>query len=63
MELGSATRHQFTSAGNTTMCLRTRDVINVAGDIQSAPKDTGLQKSIISVGQVCDRGNIKPNPV
>ena len=40
------------------MCLRTRDGINVARDVQIAPKKTGLQRSIISVGQVCDRSNI-----
>ena len=38
--------------------LRTRDGINVAGDFQMAPKDTGQQRSVISVGQVRDRGNI-----
>ena len=38
--------------------LRTRDAVNVASDFQIAPKNTGLQRSIISVGQVCDRGNI-----
>ena len=32
--------------------------INVAKDFQSAPKDTGLQRSVTSVGQVRDRGNI-----
>ena len=32
-----------------------RDVINVAGDFQIARKDTGLLRSSISVGQVCDR--------
>ena len=58
MELRSATGHQFTTTGNTTICLRTRVGINVAGDFQIAPKHTGLQRSIISVGQVCDRGNI-----
>ena len=44
MELRSATGHQFTTTGTTTTCLRTRDSVNV-------------QRSIISVGQVCDRGN------
>ena len=58
VELRSARGHQFTTTGNTTICLRTRDGINVSGDFQIAPKDTGLQRSIISVGQVCDRGNI-----
>ena len=58
VELTSATGHQFTTAGNTTICLRTRDGVNVASDFQIAPKKTGLQRSIISVGQVCDRGNI-----
>ena len=32
--------------------------INVAGDFQIAPNDTVLQRCFISVGQVCDRGNI-----
>ena len=58
MELRSATGHQFSTTGNTTICLRTRDGVDVAGDFQIAPKNTGLQRSIISVGQVCDRGNI-----
>ena len=30
----------------------------MASDFQVAPKNTGLQRSIFSVGQVCDRGNI-----
>ena len=30
----------------------------MVSDFQIAPKNTGLQRSIISVGQVCDRGNI-----
>ena len=38
--------------------MRTRDGVNVAGDFLIAPKDTGLQRSIIPVGQVCDTGNI-----
>ena len=58
VELRSATGHQFTTNGNTTLSLRTRDGINVAGDFQIVPKDAGLQRSVISVGQVCDRGNI-----
>ena len=58
VELRTATGHQFTTAGNTTICLRTRDGVNVASDFQIAPKNTGLQRSIISLGQVCDRGNI-----
>ena len=58
VELRSATGHQFTTTGNATMCLRARDGVNVASDFQIAPKNTGLQRSIISVGQVCDRGNI-----
>ena len=33
-------------------------VVNVASDFQIAPKNTGVERSIISVGQVCDRGNI-----
>ena len=58
VELISATGHQFTTAGNRTICLRTRDGVNVSSDFQIAPKNTGLQRSIISVEQVCDRGNI-----
>ena len=58
VELRSVTGHQFTMTGNTTICLRTRDGINVAGDFQTAPKNTGLHRSIISVGQMCDRGNV-----
>ena len=55
VELRSATGHQFTTTGNTTICLRTRDV---ASDFQILPKNTEFQKSIISVRQECDRGNI-----
>ena len=58
VELRSATGHQFTTAGNTTICLRTRDGVTVSSIFQIAPQNTGLQRSIISVGQVCDRGNI-----
>ena len=58
MELRSAAGHQFTTTGNTTSCLRTRDGVNVASDFHIAPKNIGLQRSIISVEQVCDRGNI-----
>ena len=58
MELKSGTGHQLTTTGNTTICMRTRDGINVASDFQIAPKNTGLQRSIISVRQVCDRSNI-----
>ena len=36
----------------TTICLHTRDGLNVSGDFQIAPKNSGLQRSIISVGQV-----------
>ena len=55
VELRSVTGHQFTTTGNTTICSRTRDGVNVASDFQIAPKNTRLQRSIISV---CDRGNI-----
>ena len=57
VELRSAKGHQFTTAGNTTIYLRTRDGIHVLGDFQIAPKNTGLQRSMTSVGQVRDRGN------
>ena len=40
VELKSASGHQFTTTGNTTMCLRTRDGINVSRDVQIAPKKT-----------------------
>ena len=53
----SATGHLFRTTGNTTIW-RTRDGINVAGDLQIAPKKTGLQRSIMSVGKVRDRGSI-----
>ena len=58
VELRSVTGHRFTTTGNTTICLRTRGGINVSGDFQVAPKETRLQRSIIPVGQVCDRGNV-----
>ena len=58
MELRSATGHQFTTTGTTTLSWRTRDGINVAGDFQIEPKDNGLQRSIISVGQACDKGKV-----
>ena len=58
MELRQATGHQFTTTDNTTIRLRTRVGINVAGDFQIASKKTGHQTSTISVGQVCDRFNI-----
>ena len=32
--------------------------MNVSGDFQIAPRISGLQRSIISDGQVCDRGSI-----
>ena len=32
VELRSATGHPFTTTGNTTICLRTRDGVNVAKD-------------------------------
>ena len=58
VELRSATGHQCTTTGNTTTCFRKRDGVNVSSDFQIAPKNTGLQRLIFSVGQVCDRGNI-----
>ena len=38
--------------------LATRDDVNVASHFQIALKNIGLQRSIISVGQVCDRGSV-----
>ena len=35
-----------------------RDGVTVAGNFQIAPKGIALQRSIISVGQVCDSGKI-----
>ena len=58
VERRSATGHQFTTTGNTTIYLRIRDGVNVASDFQIAPKNTGLQRSITSLGRVCDRGHI-----
>ena len=58
IELRSSRGHQFKTTGNTTICLYTRGGINVASDFQIAPNNSGLQRFIISVGQVCDRGNI-----
>ena len=58
LEWSPATGHQLTTTGNTTICLRTRDGVNVASDFQIAPSNNRLQKSINSVGQVCDKGNI-----
>ena len=58
VELRSVYEHQSTTTGNTTILLRTQDSVNVRCDFQIAPKDTGLQRFIISAGQVCDRGNI-----
>ena len=54
----SGTQISFTTTGNTTICLRTPDAINVAGDFQMALQKTGLQRSVISVGQVCEKCNI-----
>ena len=45
---------KFTTAGNTTICLRMPDGINVAGDSQIAPMGTGLHTGI---NHIC-RANI-----
>ena len=55
---GAQVSHWTSVHSNTTICLRTRSGANVAGDFQISPKNTGLQRSIISVRQVCDRGSI-----
>ena len=57
MDLRSATGPRFTTTGSTQIFMRTRRGVNVSGDYQIAPKTTGLQRSLISVGQVADRGN------
>ena len=46
VEFRSAGGHQCTTTGNTTICLRTRDGVNVASDFRIAPKNTGLPRSI-----------------
>ena len=38
VELKSATGHQFTTTGNTTICLRTRDGINVRATFRLRPR-------------------------
>ena len=43
VELSSATGHRFTTTGNTTICLRTRDGVNVASDFQIARKNDQCQ--------------------
>ena len=40
------------------ICMRTHDGVNLSGGFQIAPKTSGLQKLIMSVGQVADRSNI-----
>ena len=57
MDLRSATGPRFTITGSTQIFMRTRRGVNVSGDFQIGPKTTGLQRSLISVGQVADRGN------
>ena len=61
IELRTATGHQFMATGNTTICLHMRGCINLLGDFLIAPQKFGLLRSIISVGQVCDRGSITRN--
>ena len=58
VDIGSATGQRFTTTGSTQIFMRTRDGVNVSGDLQIAHKTGGLQRSIISVGQMADRGNI-----
>ena len=57
VELRSATEHKFTATGNTTIYLRTRDGVNVSSAFQITPKNTGFQRSIVPLGQVCDGDN------
>ena len=57
-ELWWATGPRFTTTGSTQIFMRARHGVNVFGDFQIAPKTTGLQGSIISVGRVADKGKI-----
>ena len=58
MQLRSATGQSFYTSGSAHMCLHTREGIDLAGSFQVAPDDTGLHKSIISVGEVTDKGSL-----
>ena len=62
MKLGwnssSVTGPRFITVSSTQIFMCTRHGVNVSRDLQIAPKTTGLQRSIISVGQVADRGKI-----
>ena len=53
----SSGRPRFITMGSTQIFMRTRRGVYVSGDFQIGPKTTGLQRSLISVGQVADRGN------
>ena len=44
VELRSARAHQFTTTGNTTVCLRTRDDVNVASDFQNCAQEHWIVK-------------------
>ena len=57
VDLRSATGPRFTTTGSTQIFMRTRRGVNVSGDFQIGPKTTSLQRSLISVGRVADRGN------
>ena len=57
VELRSATGHHD-DRQHDDLHAYARWYLNVARDFQIAPKDTGLQRSIISVGQVRERRNI-----
>ena len=58
MELRAATGQRHTTTGSTQIFMRTRDGVKTSGAFQIAPKTTGLQGSIMSVGLLADRGNI-----
>ena len=53
----SASRHRFNTSGATAMVLDCTDGLSVQSKFQVAPKNAGLKNSIISVGEVTDKGN------
>ena len=53
----SATGHRFNTLGATAMVLDCTDGLSVQSRFQVAPKNAGLKNSIISVGEVTDKGN------
>ncbi len=56
--LVSATRHRFNTLGAAAMVLDCVGGPSVQSMFQVAPKNSGLQNTIISVGEVTDKGNV-----